>query len=69
MTVIFVLIGISICIATGFLAAFVWSVNSGQYDDNYSPAVRILFDDKIKPAVSEKSKTEINKTTNHANKS
>ena len=46
MTVIIILIIISILVAAGFLAAFLWAVKSGQYDDTYSPSVRILFDDK-----------------------
>jgi cbb3-type cytochrome oxidase maturation protein len=33
-------------IAGGFLAAFIWSVKSGQYDDDQTPSIRILFDDK-----------------------
>lgn len=44
---IIMLIG-SLIIATGFLIAFLWSVKDGQYDDDYSPAQRILFDDTIK---------------------
>jgi cbb3-type cytochrome oxidase maturation protein len=46
MTIIIVLIIISLIIALGFLAAFLWAVKSGQYDDDYTPSVRILFDDK-----------------------
>ena len=46
MTVIIILIVISILVAGGFLAAFFWAVRSGQYDDTYSPSVRILFDEK-----------------------
>ncbi len=45
MSVIFFLIGIGILVAGGFLAAFIWAVKSGQYDDDYTPSVRILFDD------------------------
>jgi cbb3-type cytochrome oxidase maturation protein len=45
MSVLFILIGISILVAGGFLSAFLWSVRSGQYDDDYTPSVRILFDD------------------------
>ena len=45
MSVIFLLIGLGIVVALGFLAAFIWSVKSGQYEDDYSPSVRILFDD------------------------
>ena len=45
MGVIFVLIALSLLVALGFLAAFFWAVRSGQYDDDYTPSVRILFDD------------------------
>lgn len=48
MNIIFLLIILSILIAVGFLAAFIWAIRSGQYDDDYTPAVRILFDDKPK---------------------
>ncbi len=33
-------------VATGFLIAFLWSVKSGQFDDDYTPSVRMLFDGK-----------------------
>ena len=46
MEVIFLLIALSIIVAVGFLAAFLWAVKSGQYDDDSTPAMRILFDDK-----------------------
>lgn len=46
MEVIFILIIISLIIALGFLAAFLWAVRSGQYDDDYTPSIRILFDDE-----------------------
>ena len=45
MKIIFFLIGISLMVAIGFLAAFIWAVRRGQYDDDYTPAVRILFED------------------------
>ena len=32
-----------------FLAAFLWSVSQGQYDDDYTPSVRMLFDDDAAP--------------------
>jgi cbb3-type cytochrome oxidase maturation protein len=44
MSVIFVLIGASLAIAIGFLIAYIWAVKSGQYDDKYTPSIRILFD-------------------------
>jgi cbb3-type cytochrome oxidase maturation protein len=46
MSVIVVLIGFSIIVAAGFLVAFLWAVKSGQYDDDISPSVRILFDNE-----------------------
>jgi cbb3-type cytochrome oxidase maturation protein len=46
MSVIILLIIISILVAGGFLFAFLWSVKDGQYDDDYTPSVRMLFDDQ-----------------------
>ncbi|MFH6985835.1 cbb3-type cytochrome oxidase assembly protein CcoS [Marinoscillum luteum] len=46
MSVIIVLIGFSITVALGFLLAFIWASGSGQYDDDYTPSIRILFDDE-----------------------
>ena len=45
MSVIFLLITASTLVAGLFLAAFVWAVKRGQFDDDRSPAVRILHDD------------------------
>ena len=45
MGVVFILLGASLTVAIGFLIAFIWSVKSGQYDDDYTPSVRMLFDD------------------------
>ena len=45
MNILFVLIIISLLLASGFLIAFLWAVRSGQYDDDYTPSVRMLFDD------------------------
>lgn len=46
MQIMYLLIGISILMAIGFLFAFIWSIKTGQLDDDYTPGVRILFDDK-----------------------
>ena len=46
MSVIIILVIIGVIVAGGFLAAFIWAVKSGQYDDIQSPAVRILYDNK-----------------------
>jgi cbb3-type cytochrome oxidase maturation protein len=53
MKVIFLLIFISLIVALGFLAIFFWAVRSGQYDDDYTPSVRMLFEDD-KPKTEEK---------------
>jgi cbb3-type cytochrome oxidase maturation protein len=59
MSVIVVLIGFSLVVASGFLVAFLWAVKSGQYDDDVSPSIRILYDnDEIK---SEQTNTNQNK--------
>ena len=48
MTIIILLIGISLTIAVVFLVVFFWNMKSGQYDDTYTPSVRMLFDAKAK---------------------
>jgi cbb3-type cytochrome oxidase maturation protein len=48
MSVIWILVGFSVAVALGFLAAFIWAVRAGQYDDNYTPSVRILFEEEQK---------------------
>lgn len=47
MSVILLLIGVSLFVALIFLFAFVWCVKSGQYEDKYTPSVRMLFDDEL----------------------
>lgn len=48
MSVLYILISVSIVVATGFLLAFLWAMKKGQYDDDYTPSVRMLFDDELK---------------------
>ncbi len=48
MSVIVILVFFSVLVAGGFLLAFLWAVRSGQYEDRYTPSVRILFDDEAK---------------------
>jgi cbb3-type cytochrome oxidase maturation protein len=55
-SVIFVLIGFSLVVALGFLAAFIWSVRNGQYEDDYTPSVRILFEDDLPAAEKDTTK-------------
>lgn len=58
MSVIYLLITISIFVAVGFFIAFVIAVKSGQYDDDYTPSVRMLFDDEIAKTDSRIKKAE-----------
>jgi cbb3-type cytochrome oxidase maturation protein len=54
MSVMYLLILLSLILATGFVIAFVWAIRSGQYDDKYTPSVRMLFDDE--PAAKSESR-------------
>jgi cbb3-type cytochrome oxidase maturation protein len=45
MSAIYVLIPVSLFLATAFLVAFVWAVRSGQYEDTCTPSMRMLSDD------------------------
>ncbi len=47
MSVIYVLLTISVTVAIFFFIAFIVSVRSGQYDDSYTPSVRMLFEDEL----------------------
>ncbi|MGE0567395.1 MAG: cbb3-type cytochrome oxidase assembly protein CcoS [Bacteroidia bacterium] len=48
MSAIYIMVGASLVLAGGFLAAFIWSVKNGQFEDDYTPSVRMLFDNKKK---------------------
>jgi cbb3-type cytochrome oxidase maturation protein len=58
MSAIIFLIIIGIIVAGGFLIAFVWAVRSGQYDDDYSPSVRMLFENKTTKVAEKESVSE-----------
>tara|TARA_R100001377_G_scaffold34092_1_gene18767 strand:+ start:192 stop:380 length:189 start_codon:yes stop_codon:yes gene_type:complete len=47
MSVIYILLIISIVVAIGFFIAFILAVKSGQFDDDYTPSVRMLFEDEL----------------------
>lgn len=51
MSVIIILLGASLLVALFFLAAFIWSVKNGQFEDSFSPAHRVLFDNTSAPHV------------------
>ncbi|RNC87228.1 MAG: cbb3-type cytochrome oxidase assembly protein CcoS [Winogradskyella sp.] len=48
MSIIYMLLAISVIVALVFFVAFIFSVRKGQYDDTYTPSIRILFEDEIK---------------------
>jgi cbb3-type cytochrome oxidase maturation protein len=56
MSVIYILLSISIVVAIIFFVAFIYAVKKGQYDDNYTPSVRMLFEDEL---VKEQTKPTI----------
>ena len=49
---------VSLVIAIFFLVSFFWAAKTGQYDDDYTPSVRILFDDEIKSNVKTNTNTD-----------
>jgi cbb3-type cytochrome oxidase maturation protein len=51
MSVIIILLGASLLVALFFLAAFIWSIKNGQFEDSFSPAHRVLFDNAAAPNV------------------
>ena len=62
MSVIYVLLVISLTVAIGFFIAFIVSVRSGQYDDSYTPSVRMLFEDEV---IKDTSTTESKDISNN----
>lgn len=60
MSVIYVLLSISILVAVVFFVAFIIAVKKGQYDDSYTPSVRMLFEDEL---VTKKTSIKQNKIT------
>ena len=63
MMILFILIGISLIVALFFLFMFILNVKSGQYDDMYTPSVRILFESNIN------NNTDDNANEKHSEKS
>lgn len=63
-SVIFILIAVSLLVALGFLGLFLWSIKAGQYDDEYTPSVRMLFDDGVNVMEDENSIRQLADQTN-----
>lgn len=67
MNVIYLTLIISTIVAIVFFVIFIMTLKRGQYDDTYTPSVRMLFDDELvkeKPSQKEKHSTKNNKSTN-----
>jgi len=59
MNIMFLLIGVSFLVAFLFLILFIWAVKSGQYDDTFTPSIRILFDDDLESTIENKDKPKV----------
>ena len=66
MGVIYLLLALSIIVALIFFIAFIVSVRNGQYDDSYTPSVRMLFEDEL---VRTDTETNLKKETNQISES
>ncbi len=60
MSVIYILLTVSVIIGVAFFIVFLMAVKSGQYDDSYTPSVRMLFEDEL---VKEQTKPSTNTKT------
>ncbi|GAB3338814.1 hypothetical protein GCM10027429_24430 [Marivirga atlantica] len=61
MNILIILIVISLLVASGFAVAFIWAVKSGQFDDAFTPSVRILWEDGSKSkSIKSQNKSELN---------
>lgn len=49
MDILYLLIPLSVVLVAVIVAAFLWAIRSGQFDDLEGPAHRILLDDDEQP--------------------
>ncbi len=69
MEIIFLLVLVSVIISVIFLFLFIWATKNGQFDDTYTPSVRMLFDDEYENQDNDNDnelKNEDEKTDNEA---
>ncbi|NNG09423.1 MAG: cbb3-type cytochrome oxidase assembly protein CcoS [Arenibacter sp.] len=59
MSVIYLLLTLSIIVAVVFFAAFIMAIKNGQYDDSYTPSVRMLFEDELVKKPTEETEKDI----------
>ncbi len=48
MNVLYIIVPIGVLMALGFVGAFIWAANKGQYDDLDTPSLRMLTDEHTK---------------------
>ena len=65
MSIIYLLLTVSILVAVIFFIAFIVSVKNGQYDDTYTPSVRMLFEDELVPNTTGQVPADIDQSTNN----
>lgn len=58
MEILYLLIPVALLIVAGAVGAFIWAVNSGQFEDTDGPAVRVLMeDDRVEDESAEKNES------------
>jgi cbb3-type cytochrome oxidase maturation protein len=62
MSAFIILIGVSLVVAIGFLFAFFWAVGNRQYEDEYTPSVRMLFEEDAPEKAEQRSEEAPAKT-------
>ncbi|WP_442846784.1 cbb3-type cytochrome oxidase assembly protein CcoS [Leeuwenhoekiella sp. H156] len=68
MSIIYMLLAISVVVALVFFAAFIFSVGKGQYDDTYTPSVRMLFEDELVKNTGSSADKNQQSITNHSDR-
>jgi cbb3-type cytochrome oxidase maturation protein len=46
MGIIYLMLIVSLVIALFFLVSFLWATKNGQFEDDHTPSIRVLFDDE-----------------------
>ncbi|CAM4157887.1 cbb3-type cytochrome oxidase assembly protein CcoS [Gillisia hiemivivida] len=64
MNIIYMLLGVSVVVALIFFVAFIVSVKKGQYDDVYTPSVRMLFEDELVKPNPDKNQSDSKEKSN-----
>jgi len=60
MSVLYIALPVALLLSASAVAAFLWSLNQGQYDDLDTPQVRMLFDDTPRKKTEEEQPSEKN---------